>query len=122
MPARIAVSGVYDVTVEEIGMPGFVLETVTVARGNNRILDGVSERIESGRATAIVGSSGAGKSTLLRVLNRLEEPRLDGCCSTVCRFRTGTYCSCDAASVSWHSDRFCSPIKSPPRSGSALRR
>lgn len=67
-------SGVYDVTVEEIGMPGFVLETVTVARGNNRILDGVSERIESGGATAIVGSSGAGKSTLLRVLNRLEEP------------------------------------------------
>jgi putative ABC transport system ATP-binding protein len=55
-------------------MAGFVLEAVTLVRSGAPILDGVSEHLEPGRATAIVGSSGAGKSTLLRVLNRLEEP------------------------------------------------
>jgi putative ABC transport system ATP-binding protein len=55
-------------------MPGFILEGVTVAHGQARILDEVCEHIEPGRTTAIVGPSGAGKSTLLRVLNRLEEP------------------------------------------------
>ncbi len=55
-------------------MCGFVLDAVTVIRGQARLLDEISGQIPSGRCTAVVGRSGAGKSTLLRVLNRLEEP------------------------------------------------
>jgi putative ABC transport system ATP-binding protein len=64
-------------------VPGFIMDAVTVVRGHTRVLDEVSECIEAGQATAIIGPSGAGKTTLLRTLNRLEEPtsgqvRLDG--------------------------------------------
>lgn len=55
-------------------MRGFVLDAVTVIRGQARLLDEVSGQIPAGRCTAVVGPSGAGKSSLLRVLNRLEEP------------------------------------------------
>ena len=52
----------------------FTLENVTLVRDGRTILDGVSDHIHEGRATALVGSSGSGKTTLLRMLNRLEEP------------------------------------------------
>jgi putative ABC transport system ATP-binding protein len=53
---------------------GFVVERVTVACGERRLLENVSARLPVGRCTAIVGPSGAGKTTLLRLLNRLAEP------------------------------------------------
>lgn len=61
----------------------FSLDEVVVERDGRRILHGVTDRIEWGATTAIVGASGSGKSTLLRLLNRFEEPtsgviRLDG--------------------------------------------
>lgn len=55
-------------------MAGFVLDKITVAHGQVRVLDAIEARIETGRCTAVVGASGSGKTTLLRVLNRLEEP------------------------------------------------
>jgi putative ABC transport system ATP-binding protein len=55
-------------------MRGFILDDVTVATGQMRILDGVSAHIPAGGCTAVVGPSGAGKTTLLRLLNRLAEP------------------------------------------------
>lgn len=51
----------------------FELRDVSLARGEQRVLDSVSADIPAG-ATAIVGPSGAGKSTLLRLLNRLADP------------------------------------------------
>ena len=39
--------------------------------GGNRMLDGISLRIESGQKVAIVGPSGAGKTTLLALVQRL---------------------------------------------------
>jgi putative ABC transport system ATP-binding protein len=53
---------------------GFVLDQVTVTRGQTRLLNEVSVHLPAGQCTAVVGPSGAGKSTLLRLLNRLEEP------------------------------------------------
>ncbi|MDQ4094007.1 MAG: ATP-binding cassette domain-containing protein [Actinomycetota bacterium] len=53
---------------------GFILDAVTVIRGQARLLEEVSGQVPAGRCTAVVGPSGAGKSSLLRVFNRLEEP------------------------------------------------
>jgi len=52
----------------------FALEQVSLVRDGRTILDGVSDHIHEGRATALVGPSGSGKTTLLRMLNRLDEP------------------------------------------------
>ena len=52
----------------------FTLEQVSLVRDGRTILDGVTDHIHEGRATALVGPSGSGKTTLLRMLNRLEEP------------------------------------------------
>ncbi len=61
----------------------FSLVDVVLERDGRRVLDGVSDHIHHGMATAVLGASGSGKSTLLRLLNRFEEPtsgeiRLDG--------------------------------------------
>ena len=55
-------------------MRGFLLDQVTVTRGDTRLLDTISAHVPAGQCTAVVGASGAGKSTLLRLLNRLEDP------------------------------------------------
>ena len=52
----------------------FSLVDVGFVKDGRTILDGVSDHIHQGRATALVGPSGSGKTTLLRMLNRLEEP------------------------------------------------
>mgnify|MGYP006277129927 CR=1 FL=1 len=48
------------------------VEAVVKARGDVRVLDGVSLARTEGGVTAVVGASGSGKTTLLRCLNGLE--------------------------------------------------
>jgi len=52
----------------------FTLEHVVVELGGQRVVDGVTDHIHEGHATALVGPSGSGKTTVLRLLNRLVEP------------------------------------------------
>ncbi|MCP9275907.1 amino acid ABC transporter ATP-binding protein [Mycolicibacterium arenosum] len=47
-------------------------ENVEKAFGDNKVLRGVSFRVQSGTATTIIGPSGSGKTTLLRTLNALD--------------------------------------------------
>ena len=47
-------------------------EGVEKAFGENKVLKGVSFKVERGTATAIIGPSGSGKTTLLRTLNALD--------------------------------------------------
>ena len=49
-----------------------VAEGVHKSFGDNKVLKGVSFRVEKGTATAIIGPSGSGKTTLLRTLNALD--------------------------------------------------
>ncbi|OPX05262.1 amino acid ABC transporter ATP-binding protein [Mycobacterium sp. AT1] len=49
-----------------------VAEGVEKAFGANKVLKGVSFKVEHGTATAIIGPSGSGKTTLLRTLNALD--------------------------------------------------
>lgn len=46
------------------------IEDAEVYRGETRVFEGLSLRIEQGESTAILGPNGAGKSTLLRLLSR----------------------------------------------------
>ena len=52
---------------------GFELREVSLNRGGQQVLRGLSAEIPPG-TTSVVGPSGAGKSTLLRLLNRLVDP------------------------------------------------
>ncbi len=47
---------------------------VTVARGNQTVLDAVSLSVDRGSRLGVVGPNGVGKSTLLRVLAGLQPP------------------------------------------------
>jgi putative ABC transport system ATP-binding protein len=49
-------------------------EQVSLRRGRQLALDGVSVEFASGAITTITGPSGAGKSSLLRLFNALERP------------------------------------------------
>ncbi|MEZ5073769.1 MAG: ATP-binding cassette domain-containing protein [Solirubrobacterales bacterium] len=51
----------------------FELERVSLRRGGERVLSGLTARIPEG-VSAVVGPSGSGKSTLLRLLDRLSDP------------------------------------------------
>jgi len=50
------------------------LDNVTVRRGDNDVLLGVSLNIPAGKITAVVGCSGVGKTTLVSLLNGLLRP------------------------------------------------
>ncbi len=55
-----------------------VAEGVEKAFGDNKVLKGVSFKVERGTATAIIGPSGSGKTTLLRTLNALDRADAGG--------------------------------------------
>jgi phosphonate transport system ATP-binding protein len=59
-----------------IGMPSamIALRDVTVRRGANEVLRGISLDIHAGAITAVVGRSGVGKTTLVCLLNGLIRP------------------------------------------------
>lgn len=53
---------------------GLCVESVSLARGDRRILDGVGFDLRRGRLLAVVGPSGAGKSSLLAALAGFDPP------------------------------------------------
>ncbi len=56
------------------GRTMIALDDVTVRRGRNEVLHGVSMEIAAGAVTAVVGRSGVGKTTLICLLNGLLRP------------------------------------------------
>mgnify|MGYP005813652375 CR=1 FL=1 len=56
------------------------LDRASVIRGQVRVLDGLSLRIEQGQHTAVLGANGCGKSTLIKLVTRELYPlaRADG--------------------------------------------
>jgi phosphonate transport system ATP-binding protein len=50
------------------------LDGVTVQRGGNDVLRGISVEVAAGTVTAVVGRSGVGKTTLICLLNGLLQP------------------------------------------------
>jgi phosphate transport system ATP-binding protein len=63
-------------------MPHISLSSLTIAYGNQKVLQNVTVEIPNNQITAIIGPSGCGKTTLLKSLNRLvdlyEEIRVEG--------------------------------------------
>jgi phospholipid/cholesterol/gamma-HCH transport system ATP-binding protein len=58
----------------ESGEPAIAIQNVTKSFGQQRVLDGVSFRVQRGETVAVLGRSGTGKSVLLRILVGLEAP------------------------------------------------
>ena len=63
-------------------MPHISLSNLTIAYGNNKVLQDITVDIPNGQITVIIGPSGCGKTTLLKSLNRLvdlyEEIKVEG--------------------------------------------
>jgi putative ABC transport system ATP-binding protein len=57
-----------------VAVDGFLLERVSVVRGDATVLWQVSAHLSARRCSAVMGASGSGKTTLLRLLNRLIDP------------------------------------------------
>ena len=70
--SRLGVLGI----IEEMNssVPLLEMKNVSVVRGENVALDGVSLRIESGEHVCILGPNGCGKSTLIRTITRENYP------------------------------------------------
>jgi len=54
-------------------MPHISLSNLTIAYGNQKVLQDISVDIPNNQITAIIGPSGCGKTTLLKTLNRLVD-------------------------------------------------
>jgi len=52
-----------------------VLEAVRFGYGSERVLDGLSLRVEAGEGVALLGANGAGKTTLTRLAMALRHPQ-----------------------------------------------
>lgn len=52
----------------QTGAPSILIDGLTVAYGDQRVLDGLSLRVPAGSITALLGGNGAGKSTTLATL------------------------------------------------------
>ena len=63
-------------------MPHISLSNLTIAYGNQKVLQNITVDIPDNQITAIIGPSGCGKTTLLKSLNRLvdlyEEIKVEG--------------------------------------------
>ena len=57
-----------------MAVDGFLLERVSVVRGEATVLRQVSAHFPEGCCSAVRGASGSGKTTLLRLFNRLIDP------------------------------------------------
>ena len=57
-----------------MAVDGFLLERVSVVRGEASVLREVSAHFPGGRCSTVRGASGSGKTTLLRLFNRLIDP------------------------------------------------
>ena len=55
--------------------PAMEVRDLYFAYGKNRVLKGVSLKIESGKITTIMGANGCGKSTLFYLMTRNLTPR-----------------------------------------------
>ena len=60
----------------DITHPFLDFANITVFRGNKKVLDSVSLKIESGEHAAILGPNGSGKSSLIRTITRENYPVL----------------------------------------------
>ena len=49
------------------------LNSITLAFGERRLVEGVTTRFECGRMVALLGRNGTGKSTLLRAMAKLGD-------------------------------------------------
>ena len=54
--------------------PAIAIDAVTKSFGTQKVLDGVTFRVNSGETLAVLGRSGTGKSVLLRVITGLQAP------------------------------------------------
>ncbi|GAB4284357.1 MAG: phosphate ABC transporter ATP-binding protein PstB [Coriobacteriia bacterium] len=59
--------------IAESARGSFTLADVSVAYGDDLVIEGVDMEIPSRAVTALIGPSGCGKSTLLRCLNRMND-------------------------------------------------
>ena len=57
-------------------MPKTIVEVKNLKKvyGKNEVLKDISEKVEQGQVSCVIGPSGSGKSTFLRCLNVLEKP------------------------------------------------
>ncbi len=55
-----------------IGPAMIEIENLQKSFGTNRVLEGISMRVDEGEVVCVIGPSGSGKSTLLRCVNGLE--------------------------------------------------
>jgi polar amino acid transport system ATP-binding protein len=74
--------------------------------GPNKVLKGVSLKVERGQVVALIGPSGSGKSTFLRCINALERPERG-------RIRVGDHViDCSEGRTNLHSDRKLASFRS----------
>ncbi|HET7319387.1 MAG TPA: amino acid ABC transporter ATP-binding protein [Nitrospirota bacterium] len=89
-----------------MGEPMIDVSNVHKCFGPNKVLKGVSLKVERGQVVALIGPSGSGKSTFLRCINALEKPD-NG------RIRVGDHViDCSEGRTILHSDRNLAAFRS----------